>query len=90
MGAGRKTQTIWLKEKPGPQVQGTSNFSTSARNLRKNDLGGVIFGCKHSTIKECYFKQLFGELNFSSCYMLDIYIYTCVCDKFIEFKVLKY
>ncbi|XP_008799817.2 uncharacterized protein LOC103714378 [Phoenix dactylifera] len=37
-----------------------SNSSVSARNLRKNDLGGVIFGCKHSTIAECLSKQLFG------------------------------
>ncbi|KAJ3680899.1 hypothetical protein LUZ60_015388 [Juncus effusus] len=30
------------------------------RNLRKSDLGGVIFGCKHDTIAECHSKQLFG------------------------------
>lgn len=59
MGAGRKTQTFTLSEKTPPQW--TSNCNTNWRNLRKNDLGGVIFGCKHSTIKECYSKQLFGE-----------------------------
>ncbi|XP_073114552.1 uncharacterized protein [Elaeis guineensis] len=37
-----------------------SNSSVFARNLRKNDLGGVIFGCKHNTIAECLSKQLFG------------------------------
>ncbi|KAG8067284.1 hypothetical protein GUJ93_ZPchr0005g14770 [Zizania palustris] len=31
-----------------------------ARNLRENQLGGVIFGCKHNTIQECLEKQLFG------------------------------
>jgi len=30
------------------------------RNLKKGDLCGVIFGCKFSTIKECYAKNLFG------------------------------
>ncbi|PON70273.1 BTB-kelch protein [Parasponia andersonii] len=60
MGAGRKTHTIWLTEKSVTQAQGTSNFSSTARNLRKNELGGVIFGCKHSTMKECFSKQLFG------------------------------
>ncbi|XP_062092394.1 uncharacterized protein LOC133798194 isoform X2 [Humulus lupulus] len=60
MGAGRKTETYWLKEKSVSQAQWPSNFSSTARNLRKNDLGGVIFGCKHSTIKECNLKQLFG------------------------------
>ncbi|XP_060964734.1 uncharacterized protein LOC133029021 isoform X1 [Cannabis sativa] len=60
MGAGRKTETYWLKEKSVPQAQWPSNFSSTARNLRKNDLGGVIFGCKHSTFKECILKQLFG------------------------------
>ncbi|XP_074383015.1 uncharacterized protein LOC141724684 isoform X2 [Apium graveolens] len=34
--------------------------STDFRNMRKNNLGGVIFGCTDSTIKECLFKQLFG------------------------------
>jgi hypothetical protein len=30
------------------------------RNLGKNQLGGVIFGAKNTTIKECLSKQLFG------------------------------
>ncbi|PWA96267.1 hypothetical protein CTI12_AA041620 [Artemisia annua] len=37
-----------------------SNFSIPARNLRKSDLGGVIFGCTHNTINECLTKHLFG------------------------------
>ncbi|GMI73413.1 hypothetical protein HRI_001010600 [Hibiscus trionum] len=58
MGAGRKTQTFTAREKA--QQQFTVNCSTSARNLRKRDLAGVIFGCKHSTFGECLSKQLFG------------------------------
>ncbi|KAL3753522.1 hypothetical protein ACJRO7_000859 [Eucalyptus globulus] len=30
------------------------------RNLGKNNLGGVIFGCKDNTMKECLSKQIFG------------------------------
>lgn len=58
MGAGRKTETLPLKEKP--EDKWTVNCSVSARNLRKADLGAVIFGCKNYTIKECQLKQLFG------------------------------
>ncbi|KAL3524020.1 hypothetical protein ACH5RR_016854 [Cinchona calisaya] len=58
MGAGRKTQTLTLKEKTQPKW--TVNGSVSARHLSKSDLGAVIFGCKHKTIKECKLKQLFG------------------------------
>ncbi|KAH7677730.1 Development/cell death domain-containing protein [Dioscorea alata] len=44
-----------------------SNNSTIARNLAKNDVGGVIFGCKNNTMMECLSKQLFGlpSLHFS-------------------------
>ncbi|GER37935.1 kelch repeat-containing family protein [Striga asiatica] len=31
-----------------------------ARNLNKSQLGGVIFGCTQSTMKECLANQLFG------------------------------
>nr|KYP37786.1 B2 protein [Cajanus cajan] len=34
--------------------------SVGGRNLEKYQLGGVIFGCKTSTMKECQSKQLFG------------------------------
>lgn len=33
---------------------------SSTRNLGKNQLGGVIFGAKNTTIMECLSKQLFG------------------------------
>ncbi|RDY12075.1 Kelch-like protein 1, partial [Mucuna pruriens] len=57
-GTWKKTQTS--------QFSGTQPFSPNlavnicGRNLRKNQLGGVIFGCKNATIKECLSKQLFG------------------------------
>ncbi|KAG0463664.1 hypothetical protein HPP92_019733 [Vanilla planifolia] len=53
MGAGRKTQTINV-DRRNPASESVS------RNLHKNYLGGVIFGCKNSTITECLSKQLFG------------------------------
>ncbi|KAL0003449.1 hypothetical protein SO802_017230 [Lithocarpus litseifolius] len=65
MGAGRKTETHTLKENSQSTI--SKNSSTTARNLRKSELRGVIFGCKHHTIKECLSKQLFGlpALHFS-------------------------
>ncbi|XP_010543174.1 PREDICTED: influenza virus NS1A-binding protein homolog isoform X2 [Tarenaya hassleriana] len=43
------------------QGKGNQTFgSLSCRNLLKSQLGGVIFGCKHTTIKECLSKQIFG------------------------------
>lgn len=55
MGAGRKTQTFTLA--PCPDL---APYSVPARNLNNNHLGGVIFGCKNSTMIECLSKQLFG------------------------------
>ncbi|XP_050287446.1 uncharacterized protein LOC126726263 isoform X1 [Quercus robur] len=58
MGARRKTQKFIVSENaPSPK---SVNSTTAARNLRKNHLGGVIFGCKNSTMKECLLNQLFG------------------------------
>jgi hypothetical protein len=37
-----------------------SKLGELTRNLRENQLGGVIFGCKYDTIDECFKKQLFG------------------------------
>ncbi|CAD6239789.1 unnamed protein product [Miscanthus lutarioriparius] len=64
MGAGRKTETFYAAT-PSAQTQNRSNewygaFSVAARNLREDELGGVIFGCKHNTMNECLSKQLFG------------------------------
>ncbi|KAG5416170.1 hypothetical protein IGI04_003737 [Brassica rapa subsp. trilocularis] len=55
MGAGRKTETYTL----APDSL-NSYVNWCVRNLEKKDLCGVIFGCKFSTIKECYAKKLFG------------------------------
>ncbi|PON80904.1 Development/cell death domain containing protein [Trema orientale] len=59
MGAGRdtQTQTFWFKEKA--EYQETSSFDSTFRNLGKNDLKAVIFGCNHTTIEEYYSQQLF-------------------------------
>lgn len=59
MGAGRQTQTF-IHNGSFPPAQNPEISSACARNLRKNQLGGVIFGCKNSTLKECLLKQLFG------------------------------
>lgn len=55
MGTERKAQTFYGSFPPL-----VGDGCTNARNLYKKDLGGVIFGCKHSTMKECLSKQLFG------------------------------
>ncbi|XP_017977265.1 PREDICTED: uncharacterized protein LOC18597448 isoform X2 [Theobroma cacao] len=59
MGTGRKPQTF-LVNGNAPYTPNLTNSNVAARNLRKSQLGGVIFGCKDSTFKECLFKQLFG------------------------------
>jgi hypothetical protein len=38
-----------------------SQPGVQVRNLRENQIGSVIFGCKHETIEECFSKQIFGE-----------------------------
>ncbi|XP_030450910.2 uncharacterized protein LOC115673031 [Syzygium oleosum] len=58
MGGKAKKNNHFLKEVF--HQRGTSNCSASARNLCKKDLGGVILGCTHHTIEECYSKKLFG------------------------------
>ncbi|KAF5471488.1 hypothetical protein F2P56_008275 [Juglans regia] len=59
MAAGRKTQTFFAS-KSIPSSPDLVSSSSSVRNLGKNHLGGVIFGCNNNTIKECLLKQLFG------------------------------
>uniref|UniRef100_A0A804PXY1 DCD domain-containing protein n=1 Tax=Zea mays TaxID=4577 RepID=A0A804PXY1_MAIZE len=41
-----------------------SNYGELTRNIRENQLGGVIFGCKHDTIEECFRKQLFVHYSY--------------------------
>ncbi|CAI9103000.1 OLC1v1001409C1 [Oldenlandia corymbosa var. corymbosa] len=58
MDAGRKANTLPHIEKAEPEWTGRCTVST--RNLRKSELGGVIFGCKNYTIAECKKRSLFG------------------------------
>ncbi|GJU87467.1 zinc finger, CCHC-type containing protein [Tanacetum coccineum] len=57
---GRKQKSKFSLDWASKEAPVTSNFSVSARNLRKSDLGAVIFGCTHNTINECLSKMLFG------------------------------
>ncbi|XP_027927055.1 kelch-like protein 12 [Vigna unguiculata] len=53
---------VWKKVQP-PQYCGNQPFPPNfscGRNLPKSQLGGVIFGCKNATMRECLSKQLFG------------------------------
>ncbi|CAA2960492.1 kelch 3 [Olea europaea subsp. europaea] len=59
MGGGKKTQTFVLNES-SPSFASKASYAASARNLRKSQLGGVIFGCTRGTFRECLSKQLFG------------------------------
>ncbi|GJM94712.1 hypothetical protein PR202_ga11384 [Eleusine coracana subsp. coracana] len=44
------------------------------RNLRENQLGAVIFGCKHETIEECFAKQLFVTESFMVYLRLQVLV----------------
>ncbi|XP_071910295.1 uncharacterized protein [Coffea arabica] len=59
MGVGRKQENFQLNDNLLPKMKqpATTYF---ARNLGKSNLGGVIFGCKNNTFKECLSKQIFG------------------------------
>ncbi|KAM7274499.1 hypothetical protein ACFE04_016365 [Oxalis oulophora] len=71
MGRGKNKKTATMQEARNSFPE---NFSiTSARNMRKGDLAAVIFGCKHSTIKECYEKKLFGLPAPHYCYIRNVY-----------------
>ncbi|TVU21684.1 hypothetical protein EJB05_31336 [Eragrostis curvula] len=59
MGAGRKTETVHLATQNSSNAR-FGDYSIAARYLGEDQLGGVIFGCKHNTINECLTKQLFG------------------------------
>ncbi|XP_020080324.1 kelch-like protein 20 [Ananas comosus] len=71
MGAGRRTETITVSTDPYKTPM-PGNSSVSARNLRKTDLGGVIFGCSIHTMSECLSKQLFGLPSNHSPYVKNI------------------
>ncbi|XP_030479362.1 uncharacterized protein LOC115696609 isoform X1 [Cannabis sativa] len=59
MGSWKKIQSSYNNGSTIP-VPTKALSSTTARNLAKSQLGGVIFGTKNSTIRECFHKQLFG------------------------------
>ncbi|KAJ7950056.1 Kelch-like protein [Quillaja saponaria] len=59
MSAGRKTHTFIMNE-TAPLYPNLNVNTVCGRNLSKGELGGVIFGCKNNTIKECLSKQIFG------------------------------
>ncbi|KAL5202576.1 hypothetical protein ABZP36_013528 [Zizania latifolia] len=63
------------REAYDPAMQGhhlNSQPVDIARNLRENQLGGVIFGCKHNTIQECLKKQLFGLPSVHYSYVRNV------------------
>ncbi|KAM7264057.1 hypothetical protein ACFE04_001740 [Oxalis oulophora] len=60
MGAGKKTQTFLQKQTSNTFMNAAAISKVTFRNLSKNHLGGVIFGCTNLTIEECLSKQLFG------------------------------
>ncbi|GKA33566.1 putative development/cell death domain, kelch-type beta propeller containing protein, partial [Tanacetum coccineum] len=62
---GRKQKSKFSLDWASKEAPVTSNFSVSARNMRKSDLGAVIFGCTHNTINECLSKQLFARATLS-------------------------
>ncbi|AES79616.2 DCD (development and cell death) domain protein [Medicago truncatula] len=49
-----------MSSSSGNQLYSPSPNQSYGRNLSKEQLGGVIFGTKNSTINECLTKQLFG------------------------------
>lgn len=84
MGAGRKTQTFTVSEKAQQRV--TVNCRTTARNIKKCDLAGVIFGCRHSTYRECLSKQLFGcfSIPLIFCFIIgsnDLLLVDSICTQ---------
>ncbi|KAI3966351.1 hypothetical protein MKW92_049231 [Papaver armeniacum] len=70
MGAGRKKKTNPLPERVvrHPSV----NCSVTARNLRTDELGGVILGCTRETMTECLTNKLFGLPAFHISYIRKI------------------
>ncbi|GAB2217132.1 hypothetical protein Drorol1_Dr00000294 [Drosera rotundifolia] len=53
-----KNKQVWVSgSKPSLQ---SSSSGFGFRGLNKDELGGIIFGCKNNTMQECLAKQLFG------------------------------
>ncbi|GER50923.1 kelch repeat-containing family protein [Striga asiatica] len=60
MVKGKKNKTCNLNNN---DVSWISSAHPSPRNLKREDLGAVIFGCKHHTFNECINKKIFGLLS---------------------------
>lgn len=82
MVAGRKTQAP-IVNKSVPSSPNLATGSSVRRNLGKSHLGGVIFGCKNNTIKECLSGQLFGQSPAYFAY-LAWYIFICLPCSFFN------
>ncbi|KAL1321820.1 uncharacterized protein [Arachis hypogaea] len=59
MGPGKKAQNSQYRRRQS-SLSNSATTTVFGRNLEKNQLGGVVFGCKNNTIRECLSKQLFG------------------------------
>ncbi|XP_076954667.1 uncharacterized protein LOC143629223 [Bidens hawaiensis] len=59
MGGKKQTKKVNL-DRATKEASVFFNHSVPARNLRKADLGAVIFGATHNTINECISNKLFG------------------------------
>lgn len=59
MGA-RRTMHTFVPSNSAPSYQAKN--ARGFRNLMSDQLGGVVFGCTSTTMKECLEKQLFGQL----------------------------
>ncbi|GAB2270721.1 hypothetical protein Dimus_005592 [Dionaea muscipula] len=57
MVSRKKKQVLISKSESSSR---SPSSGSGVRNLKKALLGGVIFGCKSSTMQECLMKQLFG------------------------------
>uniref|UniRef100_A0A0E0KYX3 DCD domain-containing protein n=1 Tax=Oryza punctata TaxID=4537 RepID=A0A0E0KYX3_ORYPU len=74
-GTAHLARVLEEREANGLTMQGQHLISQPvdlARNLRENQLGGVIFGCKHNTIEECFEKQLFGLPSVHYSYVRNV------------------
>lgn len=60
MVPGKKTESF-LEDEMVATLPNCRPEAANFRNLRKTNLGAVIFGCKNITIKECLVEQLFGQ-----------------------------
>ncbi|XP_055806834.1 uncharacterized protein LOC129875548 [Solanum dulcamara] len=59
MGGGRRTETF-IRDSASSSSTNQRENTGGFRYLTKKQLGGVIFGCKYNTMKQCLHNQLFG------------------------------